>query len=235
MTMPDDSDLIQAIARQEADALLQLYDRYNRLCFAVAYRIVNDASLAEEVVQDAYLQVWTRASTFDFARGRNVRGWLLTIVHHRSIDFRRRHVDRQVALDDVAHVLAVPDVWREVAGRLTREEMRAAIDTLPREQKRVIELAYFEGLTHGEIAEREATPLGTVKGRIRLGLKKLQVELLAQTGRTDERDVDVEAPAVTIPLAQRGTNLVAEPQYGGLTSYLGFLPTAVAYPGCAIL
>jgi len=193
--MPDDTDLIQAIARQESDALMHLYDRYNRLCFAVAYRIVNDASLAEEVVQDAYLQVWNRASTFDLERGRNVRGWLLTIVHHRSIDFRRRHVDRQVgqvALDAVEHALAVPDVWREVAANLTREEMRAAIDTLPRDQKRAIELAYFEGMTHGEIAEREATPLGTVKGRIRLGLKKLRIELLAHAGRATGFDQDSE-------------------------------------------
>ncbi len=192
---PDDSDLIQAIARQEADALMHLYDRYNRLCFAVAYRIVNDASLAEEVVQDAYLQVWNRASTFDFERGSNVRGWLLTIVHHRSIDFRRRYHDRQVGqvtLDDVEHLLSVPDVWRDVSATLTREEMRAAVDTLPQDQKRAIELAYFEGLTHGEIAERESTPLGTIKGRIRLGLRKLHTELLATTGRMEAFDQETE-------------------------------------------
>jgi RNA polymerase sigma-70 factor (ECF subfamily) len=88
--------------------------------------------------------------------------------------------------------LAVPDVWREVAANLTREEMRAAIDTLPRDQKRAIELAYFEGMTHGEIAEREATPLGTVKGRIRLGLKKLRIELLAHAGRATGFDQDSE-------------------------------------------
>lgn len=195
MTTPEDSDLIQAIARQDSDALMHLYDRYNRLCFAVAYRIVNDASLAEEVVQDAYLQVWNRASTFDFERGRNVRGWLLTIVHHRSIDFRRRYHDRQVgqvSLDDVEYSLSVPDVWRDVSATLTRDEMRSAIDTLPQDQKRAIQLAYFEGLTHGEIAEREGTPLGTVKGRIRLGLKKLHTELLAPSGRMTSHDQDSE-------------------------------------------
>jgi RNA polymerase sigma-70 factor (ECF subfamily) len=181
VTIEEDSDLIQAVARKDSNALMQLYDRYNRLCFAVAYRIVNDPSQAEEVVQDAYLQVWNRASTFDLERGRNVRGWLLTIVHHRSIDFRRRYHDRQgtqVSLDDVDHLLSVPDVWKDVSATLTQEQMRAAIDTLPLDQRRAIELAYFEGLTHGEIAEREAIPLGTIKGRLRLGLKKLYAELL---------------------------------------------------------
>jgi RNA polymerase sigma-70 factor (ECF subfamily) len=177
----DDTDLIQGIAERESQALMQLYDRYNRLCFAVAYRIVNDASLAEEVVQDAFLQVWNRASTFDVERGRNVRAWLLTIVHHRSIDFRRRNHDRQVpqvSLDDVDNLLSAPDVWKDVSANLTRDQMRAAIDTLPAEQRRTIELAYFEGLSHGEIAERESIPLGTIKGRLRLGLKKLHAELL---------------------------------------------------------
>lgn len=179
--MPDDIDLIQAIAQRESGPLMQLYDRYNRLCFAVAFRIVNDASLAEEVVQDAFLQVWNRATTFDVERGRNVRAWVLTIVHNRAIDFRRRNHDRQVPqvpLEDVDRLLAAPDVWKDVSATLTREQMRAAIDTLPPDQRRTIELAYFEGLSHGEIAEREAAPLGTIKGRLRLGLKKLHAELL---------------------------------------------------------
>lgn len=191
MTKPEDNELIQAVARRDSHALMQLYDRYNRLCFAVAYRIVNDPSQAEEVVQDAFLQVWNRATTFDLARGGNLRGWLLTIVHHRAIDFRRRNHDRQVGqttLEDVEHLLSTPDAWQDVAATLTREQVRAAIDTLPPEQRRVIRLAYFEGLSHGEIAERESAPLGTVKGRIRLGLKKLHAELLAPMGRATAFD-----------------------------------------------
>ena len=191
MTTPEDNELIQAVARRDSHALMQLYDRYNRLCFAVAYRIVNDPSQAEEVVQDAFLQVWNRATTFDLARGGNLRGWLLTIVHHRAIDFRRRNHDRQVGqttLEDVEHLLSTPDAWQDVAATLTREQVRAAIDTLPPEQRRVIRLAYFEGLSHGEIAERESAPLGTVKGRIRLGLKKLHAELLAPMGRATAFD-----------------------------------------------
>lgn len=180
MTAREDGDLIEAIARRDSSALMALYDRYGRLSFALAYRIVGDPSLAEEVVQDAFLQVWNRAMTFDHARGGNVRGWLMTIVHHRSIDFRRRDLDRKpthVPLDDVANVLAVPDVWGAVSASLTRDTMRAAVDTLPRDQKRAIELAFFDGLTHGEIAERENAPLGTIKGRLRLGMRKLRVVL----------------------------------------------------------
>lgn len=178
--MLEDTELIQAIAGRDAAALTQLYDRYNRLCFTLARSIVHDASFAEEVVQDAYVGVWNCASTFDVERSRNVRGWLLTMVHHRSIDFRRRHVDRQVgqvSLDDVVHLLSVPGLWRDVELTLIGEELRAAIDTLPSQQRRVIALAYFAGLTHREIADYEAIPLGTVKGRMRLGLKKLHGEL----------------------------------------------------------
>lgn len=180
MISGDDGDLIQAIADRDSSALMTLYDRYGRLSFALAYRIVGDPSLAEEVVQDAFLQVWNRATTFDHSRGGNVRGWLMTIVHHRSIDFRRRDLDRKpthVPLEDVDRVLSVPDVWGAVSASLTREHMRAAVDTLPHDQRRAIELAFFDGLTHGEIAERENAPLGTIKGRLRLGMRKLRAVL----------------------------------------------------------
>lgn len=180
MTTPDDLDLIQAVSQRDSGALMELYDRYHRICFAVSYRILHDATMAEEAVQDTFLQVWNRAGTFDPARGSNVRGWILTILHHRSIDFRRRHIDRHpgsVALDDVEYRLAVPDAWAEVSATLTRDDVRTALATLPREQQRAIELAYFDGMTHGEIAEQESVPLGTVKGRLRLGLKKLSTEL----------------------------------------------------------
>jgi len=182
VTAHEDGDLILAIARRDAEALMAMYDRYGRLSFALAYRIVGDPSLAEEVVQDAFLQVWNRAGTFDLARGSNVRGWLMTIVHNRSIAYRRRDLDRRpahVPIDDVDDLLSVPDVWGDVSATLTRESMRAAVDTLPKDQRRAIELAFFDGLTHGEIAERENAPLGTIKGRLRLGLKKLRLVLTA--------------------------------------------------------
>lgn len=188
MTEPGDEELIAAVARRDSSAVVALYDRYGRLAFALAYRILDDATLAEETVQDAFLQVWRRANTFDPSRGGNVRAWLLTVVHNRAIDARRRYIDRRprpVPLENVEAVLSVPDVWREVSVRLTRDEVRAAVDLLPDEQRQAIELAFFEGLTHQEISQRINVPLGTVKGRLRLGLKKIHATLMepAANGR----------------------------------------------------
>ena len=183
--MPDltDVDLIQATGHGDAKALMSLYDRYNRLAFGLAYRILGNPSLAEEAVQDAFLQVWNRATSFDVARGSNVRGWLMTIVHNRSIDIRRRDIDHKPAACP-ARRCGEPAFGAGCLGRcfrhLTQETMRAAVATLPQDQRRTIELAYFEGLSHGEIAEREHAPLGTVKGRMRLGLKKLRTVLIDQ-------------------------------------------------------
>ncbi|MEJ7838528.1 MAG: sigma-70 family RNA polymerase sigma factor [Thermomicrobiales bacterium] len=172
----DDGELIQLMSHRDSQALMGLYDRYNRLAFALAYRIVGDPSLAEEVVQDAFLLAWNRADSFDRDRGGNVRGWLMTIVHNRSIDMRRKHLDgkpRHVPVEDVEQRLATPDAWGQVATSITGEEVRAALKQLPDEQRRAIELAYFDDMTHFEIAEHEGAPLGTVKGRLRLGLKRL--------------------------------------------------------------
>jgi len=170
-----DEELILRIAGQDAAALTALYDRYGRIAFGLAYRIADDPATAEEVVQDAFMQVWRHAASFDGRRG-SARAWLLTIVHHRAIDGRRRAAGRgrEVAgLDDLEDALASPDLWAEVAARLQRDQVRSAIAALPDEQRRAIELAYFDGLTHREIAERTGQPLGTVKGRLRLGLRKL--------------------------------------------------------------
>ena len=164
------------IAIHDTDALRALYDRYGRVAFALAYRVAGEASAAEEIVQDAFVTVWGKADGFDAAKGGNVRGWLLTIVHRRAIDYRRREYDRQpknVPLVAMDNVLATPDVWHDVSATLLGEQVRGAMDRLPEEQRRAIELAYFEGLSHGEIASRESAPVGTVKGRLRLGLSKL--------------------------------------------------------------
>lgn len=195
MPEQNDIDLIQATAQGDADALMSLYDRYNRLAFGLAYRILGNPSLAEEAVQDAYLQVWNRAASFDISRGSNVRGWLMTIVHNRSIDIRRRDIDHKpahVPLEDAEHRLSVPDVWNDVSANLTQEAMRSAVATLPQDQRRAIELAFFEGLSHGEIAEQEQTPLGTIKGRMRLGLRKLRTVLVDQYVSPDGLDHDVD-------------------------------------------
>jgi RNA polymerase sigma-70 factor (ECF subfamily) len=189
VTEASDIALIEAAARGESPALMTLYDRYNRLAFGLAYRIVGNPSLAEEVVQDAFLQAWNKAGTFDPGRGANVRGWLMTIVHHRAIDTRRSSIDRKpahVPLEDEEYRLAVPDVWHDVSATLTRETMRDAVASLPEDQRRTIELAFFEGLSHGEIAARDQTPLGTVKGRMRLGLRKLKSTLIEGSPSPDD-------------------------------------------------
>lgn len=191
---PTDIELMERIARRDTEALRGLYERYGRVAFALAYRVSGEAPTAEEVVQDAFVTVWNKANGFDAARGGNVRGWLLTIVHRRAIDYRRREVDRpppNVPIDTMDNVLAGPDVWKDVSATLLGEQVREAMATLPDQQRRTIELAYFEGLSHGEIASRENAPVGTVKGRLRLGLSKLSTMLdagdLAQEPMRGER------------------------------------------------
>ena len=172
---PGDDELIAAIARGDQAALLALYDRHGRMGYGLAYRILGDAGAAEEAVQDAYLRVWRRAATFDAQRG-GARSWLLTVVHHCAIDLLRRRTGAPpvvAGLDEMADRRSVPDAWSEVSGRIESERVRTAVETLPGEQRRAIEMAFFDGLTHREIAERDGLPLGTVKGRLRLGLKRL--------------------------------------------------------------
>jgi RNA polymerase sigma-70 factor (ECF subfamily) len=172
---PGDDELIAAVARGDQPALLSLYDRHGRTGYGLAYRILGDAGAAEEAVQDAYLRIWRRASTFDASRG-GARSWLLTIVHHCAIDLLRRRAGAPpvvAGLDEMANRRSVPDAWSEISGRIESERVRTAVETLPGEQRRAIEMAFFDGLTHREIAERDGLPLGTVKGRLRLGLKRL--------------------------------------------------------------
>lgn len=173
------------IQRGDADALRALYDRYGRLSFAIAYRMLGEAGAAEEVVQDAFLSVWTRASTFNGGVTSNVRGWLLTIVRNRAIDQTRRAArpdERTVTVDDAEATLATPDVWADVEHRELTKVVRQALDDLPEAQHQVIDLAYFEGLSQSAIAERLGLPLGTVKGRFRMGFKKLATTLATQRG-----------------------------------------------------
>ena len=193
---PGDDELIAAVARGDQLALLALYDRHGRMGYGLAYRILGDAGAAEEAVQDAYLRIWRRAATFDAARG-SARSWLLTIVHHCAIDLLRRRAGAPpvvAGLDEMADRRSVADAWSEVSGRIESDRVRTAVETLPSEQRRAIEMAFFDGLTHREIAERDGLPLGTVKGRLRLGLKRLS-GLLAEP-----------APGVTGPAElNRGT------------------------------
>lgn len=178
---PTDEALLSRIARGDAEALGVLYDRYNRLAIGVAYRVLGEHGAAEDTVQEAFLAVWRRVDSFDASRG-TVRSWLLTIVRNGAVDRRRgRHARalQDATLEDVAFRLATADeeTFDLVASSVEAERVREALMTLPPEQREAIELAYFGGLTHQEIAERTGTPLGTIKGRMRLGLHKLRSSL----------------------------------------------------------
>jgi len=176
-----EAELMRQVAAGEIGGLETLYDRYHSMAYALALRITTETGLAEDVVQDSFLGVWRNASRYAVDKG-SVRGWLLAIVRHRAIDAMRRQ-RASVAIGDgadeaVPAALTLPDIWPEVAGRLDAEQIRRAMSALPPAQRDVLELAYFDGLTQREIAERTHAPLGTVKSRIRLGLASLRDQLV---------------------------------------------------------
>lgn len=175
----DDAALLERIARRDPGGVSLLYDRYSGIAFALAYRLLHDRSAAEDIVQEAFLNVWRCARTYDAKRG-TVRAWLLTIVHHQTIDRLRGIRSRGGAAADIDAMLSLAggeDIATTVMAGVGREQVRAALATLPPDQQEVIVLAYFGGLTHTEIAACAALPLGTVKGRMRLALAKLRVAL----------------------------------------------------------
>ena len=170
------------IADGELAALEDLYDRYKTMAYSIAYRITNDATLAEDVVQDAFLGAWRNAGRYVEGRG-SVKTWLLSIVHHRAIDAVRR----RRPTTDLPDVETALPAAADVAGRVGRGRpagldaatVRSALDALSDVQREALELAYFGGLTQAEIAERTGTPLGTVKSRMRLGLLAMRRSLEA--------------------------------------------------------
>lgn len=179
---PQDEKLVEEIARGEPDALTALYDRYRKLAYSLALRVTGDASLAEDVVQEAFLGLWRNAGRYSSVRA-SVRTWILAIVHHRAIDaLRRRRATTQLPDGDAVPPmsLVMPDVWPEVAGRLDREQVRRALEAISLPQREAIALAYYGGLTQQEIAARTGAPLGTVKSRVRLGLLALRHALISQ-------------------------------------------------------
>ncbi len=195
-TATDDADraVLARIANGELQALDELYERYKTMAYSIAYRITNDASLAEDVVQDAFLGAWRNAGRYIQGRG-SVKTWLLSIVHHRAIDAvrRRRPVTSLPEREAVPPpALTLPDVWAEVAAVLDAEAVRGALAALSDVQREAIELAYFGGLTQQEVAARTNTPLGTVKSRMRLGLLAMRRVLLegGETGSRGTQEVD---------------------------------------------
>jgi RNA polymerase sigma-70 factor, ECF subfamily len=175
-----DEELMQLVYRGATDAFEVLYDRHADAAFSLAHRICLQRQLAEDVTQEAFLSLWRSRARYDRARG-SVRSWILGIVHNRAIDaVRRRSVrNRGETLDDQieARLEAPERTDAEFARREEAREVRAALGQLPAEQSRVIELAYFGGMTHVQIASLLDEPIGTVKGRMRLGLAKMRITL----------------------------------------------------------
>ena len=175
-----DEELVVLVARNESWALAELYDRYARLVFSLALKVLNDRAGAEETVQEVFTKVWRGARDFTPERGK-FSSWLIGITHHQCIDELRRRRARPVAESTEATPLlelaSDDDPAEAAAYSFERARVRRALAQIPAEQRVVIELAFFDGLTHQEIAARCHEPLGTVKTRVRLGMQKLR-ELL---------------------------------------------------------
>ena len=172
-----DEDLLASIAEdRSSEAFATLYDRHSRAAYSLAYRMMGEKQAAEDLVQDTFLQVWRAAGSYRPER-RSVRTWLLSIIHHRGIDQLRSTASRRRTQDTVkatAPTSQPSEAFAETWRNSQREQVREALRTVPSEQRKVLELAYFSGYTHTEIAELLDLPLGTVKGRMRLGLKKIK-------------------------------------------------------------
>jgi RNA polymerase sigma-70 factor (ECF subfamily) len=181
-----DLELLEHISNQDRDALETLYERYGRRVFSLAVRILSDSVSAEEVTQDVFMSVWRRGATYVSKKGKFTT-WLFSIAHNRTIDeLRKRRRDRSRTNDDIDDHLNLEssDVSPADATVAQSEyaKIRAAMEKLPDEQKNVVELSYFKGLTQTEIADKTGQPLGTVKTRMRLALKKLRKALSAELG-----------------------------------------------------
>lgn len=178
----DDATLLVAIRRGAEQAMEELYRRYYNSAYALAFRILRNSFLAEDIVQDVFLTVWNKASSFQSQQG-SARSWLHAIVHHRAIDRLRSfasHDTLWISLPTAREqdfLDVVPEVWEEAWQHECGSLVHDALAQLPIEQRQVIELGYFNGYSHVEIAERSQIPLGTVKGRMRLGLRKMKLLL----------------------------------------------------------
>jgi len=175
-----DEELMALVAGSDADAYEVVLERHADAAFSLAYRICGRRTLAEDIVQDALLAVWRSGSRYDRTRG-SVRTWTLGIVHNRAVDALRRsgvHERRRASDEGIEETVEADQrTDAQAIENSTSLEIRGAIDELPNEQRRVIELAYFGGFTHAEIASMLDAPIGTVKGRMRLGLHKLRDQL----------------------------------------------------------
>jgi RNA polymerase sigma-70 factor, ECF subfamily len=169
--MRSDLALVTAIRSGDQGAMAELYDRYSSVVYAVALRVLQDAGTAEDVLQDIFMQLWRNPGAFDASRG-NMAPWLAVIARHRAIDsLRRRRPESNI--EDVV-VAVESDLASDAERGRTLEKVRGVLENMSASQRSVLEMAYFEGLTHSEIAEKTGEPLGTIKTRIRTGLSSLR-------------------------------------------------------------
>jgi RNA polymerase sigma factor (sigma-70 family) len=183
-----DEALLAIIATPDGDlALAELYDRYGKIAYGLAYRVLRDSALAEDAVQEAFITVWRTAGTYISERGKP-RTWLLTLVHRRAVDLVRREQRRRVpaAADEPAP--ATPAAEDEATLRDRRRAVQAALTQLPADQREALELAYYGGLTQTELAQQLGVPLGTVKSRMFAGLRRLG-DLLREAGLEAEPEL----------------------------------------------
>ncbi len=168
----NDMRLVARIRAGDQQAMSELYDRYGKVVYAVALRVLQDTAAAEDVLQDVFMQLWRNPDAFDASRG-SLGAWLSVISRHRSIDVLRKRKP-EVDIEDCV-IAGGPDLSDEAERSLVVEKVRAALAEMDPNQHKALELAYFQGLTHSEIAEKTGEPLGTIKTRIRSGLQQLRL------------------------------------------------------------
>jgi RNA polymerase sigma-70 factor, ECF subfamily len=181
-----DEALLGAVARADESALAELYDRFGRAAYGLALRILRDPSLAEDAVQEAFLQVWRSAARFESERAA-AGTWVLTFVHRRAVDLVRREERRRAEPAEAAPTPTGPGADEVADRRSKREIVQGALRRLPAEQREAIELAYYGGYTQSELADRLGEPLGTIKSRMFAGLQRLR-------GLLDEAGFEAAGP-----------------------------------------
>jgi RNA polymerase sigma-70 factor (ECF subfamily) len=174
-----DADLVARLQRREPQALGDLYDRYGRLAYSLILRVVRDTGIAEDLVQETFLRVWNRVQAFDGQKGA-IGPWLLAVARNRAIDYLRSAGGRErnaVEFEETDHPALYIDMEQGILASDKARRVKRAVEKLSAQQRQVIELAYFEGLSQTEMAERMGQPLGTVKTWVRTALKNLRDEL----------------------------------------------------------
>lgn len=169
----EDAVAVARVASGDAVALRELYDRYGRVIYSLAYRLTHDATLSEECVQDVFVALWRRAADFDPNRAK-LTTWLFVVARNRAIELGRQKTRRPELRDDLEPAGSEPDPADLIAVADESQRVAEAIAELPEDQLAVLRLSYFDGLSHSEIAQVIGIPLGTVKGRMRLALERLR-------------------------------------------------------------